>query len=453
VISPQVSYADGPDGRVVYSTLGDGPLDIVFNGSWGHNLDGIWEAPAAARFLRALASTGRLVLIDKRGSGASDPLVQMVGTKSYDGTIEDGARDLLCVLDHIGSTRAAIVATNAGTMSSMMLASTHPDRIVGLVLIDPLPTTKVEPGYDGGLPEEQRLAAREAVAALWGEGVSLGLVPSMVGDAEFTAWLARYERQSSPRSTVIAFYDALDYDLRPLARVVSAPTLVMHHATDFYPHAAAQWTADNMPNARGPVTIDCPDTEIFAPQPQEAIDEIVQFLHGLTEAGAGTAREQVDRAFAVLLFTDIVGSTEAAARMGDQSWVELLELHRTVAARQVAQFDGRLVEHIGDGLLATFGAPARAVRCASALAASARQLGVAVRAGVHAGEVDVRGGTVAGIAVHIASRVQAAAGADQVFVSRTVKDLVAGSGLTLVSQGEHDLKGVQEPWELFRVEA
>lgn len=448
---PEIRYVDGPDGYVAYAVVGSGTDAVVYCGSWSHGFELLWESPAAQRFLRRLSSCGRLVLFDRRGAGLSDPLPRpYLEPGDFTATIEEGVRDLVLVLDDIGVERASLVANYAGTTLAIQAAAVRPERVTSLVLIDPAAAFLNRPEHPWGWTVEFRQAAEQLIRSTWGTGVlSASLVPSVAPEAAFLEWLGRSERYGCPRGVMARYWSHLDFDLRPLLGSIRCPTLVLSHEQNrFYSPEAASFVAAQIPLAVGPEPIAGQDLEIYAPQPAELLARIEQFLRG-HDADRADAEEEGTRSFAVIVFTDLVDSTRKAAEMGDRRWREALDVHESVLRQHLARFGGRFVNGTGDGVLATFDAPARAVRCAAAILADLELAGLRARAGIHAGEVEQTGVDVRGLSVHIAARVLAQAAPSEVLVSRTVRDLVVGSPLTFLSRGTHVLKGVPDEWQLY----
>jgi class 3 adenylate cyclase len=339
---------------------------------------------------------------------------------------------------------------------AISLAATHPDRVAAMVLVDPLVRLLATEDYPWGMPPELRDQAALTTLLAWGEGMMSGVTPSYRGpgaipsfrhDVEAHRWLARYERAGLPRGQLAAWWRDWDFDVRPLLPSIQAPTLVMRHEGNVFvpPEAAINYVTATIPGAAGPVPIPSRDMELWASQPPMLADEVERFVTGSTAEHFAPA----DRAFAVVLYTDLVGSTRQAAEMGDRRWRELLEVQHGASSRHIERHRGRVVKSTGDGLLAVFDAPARAVRCAHAILGDVHQLGCEAYAGLHAGEVELVGDDIAGIAVHIAARVMSLAAPGEVLVSRTIKDLVAGSGLLFEDRGQHTLRGVPDTWQLF----
>lgn len=444
---PQTRYATALDGaRVAYQTIGDGPRDILLNTNWLSSIDLMWDEPRYERCLRRLASHGRLILFDKRGTGASDPLEVRDGAFDVS-LLEQANEDMLVVLDEVDSTSAALVGADTGGIAAIIFAATHPERVDALVLQDTCARFNTSDDYPWGLDAAELEAIIDAVRESWGTGIALAaLAPSLEGDPSTLRWCARFERLSVPPATMIVqFEDAAQIDVRAVLPLVRVPTLVLSHdASAFIPVGQGRYLADHIPQARH-VELDGSDIWLFS-DPRLA-DEICSFL-GEPPSHA----DDDDRVLAAVLFTDLVSSTAQLAELGDRRWKELLETHDRILARAVSDHRGRLVDRAGDGMLATFDGPARAVRCATAIGTELRKLGLEMRAGVHAGEIELRSDGVAGIAVHLAARVMAKAGTGEVVVSRTVRDLTIGSGLDFQDRGEHELKGIPGTWQLFVLE-
>jgi class 3 adenylate cyclase len=454
---PGVQYAEGLDGLIAYEVFGEAPIDLVHIGGWAQTVEGIWDLPMAARFYRRLASFARVILVDRRGSGLSDPLRSRYGGGDFGPWIEEASSDWIAVLDAMNSTRVAIVSSAFGATVAITLAATHPDRVSALILVDPIVRLLEADDYPWGWTVEMRRRAADGSRAAWGEGQLSGVSPSWRGpgfipsfrhDVEAHRWLARYERAGCARGRMSQWWNEWDFDVRPLLSLIQAPTLVMCHVGNvMYPPGLADWVSSRIPGAQGPMSIDSLDLELWASQPPVLCDEIERFVTG----SHNHDRPDAERAFAVVLYTDLVSSTDHAVAMGDRRWREVLEVHNNAAARQIEHHRGRWVKSTGDGVLAVFDAPGRAVLCAQAIVADVQQLGCEARAGLHAGEVELLGDDIAGVATHIAARVLSEAAAGEVVVSRTIKDLVVGSGLLFEDRGAHMLKGIPDEWHLFRV--
>jgi class 3 adenylate cyclase len=441
-VQPETSYARLEGDRIGYQVFGHGPPDVVTAiGSYGH-MDLVWEDPAVALYFRSLGSFSRVIRFDRRGNGVSDRLrLELLPPW------EAWAEELAVVLDAVGSQRAAIIAqVDAGPMA-LVFASTRPERTSALALVNTTARWAVADDYPIGLPREVLDARLRRFDQLWGtEAMAASLVPSRADDAQLRRWWARYQRAVGPPGAMAAFQRALaEIDARPLLPLIQAPTLILHRRNSaFVPYSHGQYLADHIAGAK---LVELPGTEdtIVWETPQLALGHIEEFLTG--------ARHGQDpaRVLAAVLFTDIVGSTQQARRLGDRRWRELLNVHDELARRLVEQAGGRLVKTTGDGILATFDGPGRGIHCAIDLRNQLGGIEVQIRAGMHIGEVELRDGDVGGMAVHIAARVMAAAQPDEILVSRTVRDLVVGSDLVLDDRGTRQLKGVEGDWQLFAV--
>jgi class 3 adenylate cyclase len=428
--------------RIGYQVFGHGPPDVVTTiGSFGH-MDLVWEDPGVALFFPSLGSFSRVIRFDRRGTGVSDRLrLELLPPW------ESWAEELAVVLDAVGSERAAIVAhLDAGPMA-LFFAATRPERTSALVLANTMARRAVADDYPIGLPREVLDARLRQFEQLWGtEAMAASLVPSRVDDAQFRRWFARLQRAVAPPGGHGGAPASPGRDRRrPLLALIQAPTLILHRRDSaFVPYGHGQYLADHIAGAK---LVELPGTEqsIVWETPQVALDHIEEFLTGARHG------QDPGRVLATVLFTDIVGSTQQARRLGDRRWRELLNVHDELARRLVEQQGGRLVKTTGDGILATFDGPGRGIYCALALRDQLRGIEVQIRAGLHVGEVELRDGDVGGMAVHIAARVMAAAQPDEILVSRTVRDLVVGSDLVLDDRGTRPLKGVEGDWQLFAV--
>ena len=437
------SYATTADGvHIAYQIVGDGPLDLVFVPEWVNHVEAQWEQPAIAHFLSRLAAFSRVLLFDKRGTGLSDPI-----SLREPPTLEQWLDDLLAVLDAAGSTRAALWGHGGGGgMITMLFAAMHPSRTTSLVVSNTQARAARGPDYPWGVPAERVETVLQWFAS---EGMTgrLGLVaPSRAGDQGFEEWHARYHRLSTSPGTYAAIMRVFfGSDIRHVLPAISVPTLVLHRRDDAYVVPQhGRYVADHVAGAQYE-QLSGADHLYFLGDVEELLAPAIGFLTGAPPIAPS------DRHLATILFTDIERSTEQAATLGDRHWRTVLDAHDELVGRQLDRFRGRLVKSTGDGFLALFDGPARAISCACAMRDAVHPLGLRIRAGLHAGEVELRGDDVGGIAVHLAARVAAKAAADEVLVSRTVTDLVAGSGIGFVDRGTHTLKGVPGEWQILAV--
>jgi class 3 adenylate cyclase len=425
--------------------MGEGP-DLIYIPGWFSNIEIMWDEPTHARFLERLASFSRLICFDKRGSGISDsvPLNALPN-------LEEWMDDARLVMDAVGSQRAAVLGWEIGGLFSMLFGASHPDRTSHLILIDTWASLKREEGYPIGFPK----ALFEAFVAIlereFEEGPQelgwLGLVaPSAFADPRFREWIGRFARLSTtPTIGVAMAWAGFESDLRPVLGSIRVPTLVMSHQNERYVRPDhGRYLAEHITGAR---YLDLPshDSLMYRADTDTIVSEIRAFITGVRGS------VETDRVLATVLFTDIVGSTDRAAEIGDRRWRELLDAHDDLVRSRLGEFRGREVKTTGDGVLATFDGPARAIRCAASISHDLRDIGIDVKAGLHTGEVEVRGEDIGGIAVHTAARVMNAARSGEVLVSRTVRDLVAGSDIDFDDRGAHELKGVPGEWQLFAV--
>jgi class 3 adenylate cyclase len=441
----EIRYAKSGDRHVGYQVLGGGPIDLLaFN--TGCN---IWidrdDEPHWSRFDRRLASFSRLIRFDPGGVGLSDPLSGGSGP-----TIEGWVQDAVAVLDAAGSSRAALFAVSTGGLVAMLLSATCPERVSAQVLMHCHARLARDSDYPCGWPQHVLDDFTNAVTDPNYEGDPIDdlalSAPSLTNDVEFRAWWKRAgERSATPATARALDILSMGADIRAVLPLISAPTLVLHRVDNaFLPIAHGRYLAENIPGADF-VELPGRDHLCFAGETDALLGDTEEFLTGTR----GTSN--TERVLATILYDDIVESTNRAASTGDRRWHELLDNHDRMAARQVHRFGGRQVKSTGDGILATFDGPARAIQCGLAICAGAHQLGIEVRVGVHTGEVERRGDDIAGIGVHLAARVQACAQPGEVWVSRTVTDLVTGSGISFTDRGEHPLKGVPGTWQLFSV--
>jgi class 3 adenylate cyclase len=441
VSTPQVRYASGSGVEIAYQVLGEGPLDIVWVAGAVTHLDVLWEHPGYRHFCEQLASFARLILFDKRGMGLSE--------RTRIGTLEERMDDVRAVMDAAGSERAALMGVSEGGPMSILFAATYPERTQALLLVGAeVKEAKTDDWPWGDWTREEFEQAVGQVGERWGKGLAAPLLFADDPDPDaMQRWLGRLQTSSmTPRDAEAFMRMAFEIDVRDVVSSIHVPTLVVHRSGDTVCHVEhGRFFAENIPAARyvelaGRVHV--PWSSVGG---DEMLAEIREFLTGVREA------PEPDRVLATVLFTDIVGSTERATELGDRRWRELLDAHHSTVRRQLERFRGREIDTAGDGFLATFDGPARAIRCGSAAIAAIRELGLDIRAGVHTGECEVAGDRLAGVAVHIGARVAAQARPGEVLVSSTVHDLVAGSGLEFADRGSAELKGVPGEWRLYAV--
>ncbi|MFZ0625699.1 MAG: adenylate/guanylate cyclase domain-containing protein [Acidimicrobiia bacterium] len=436
-----IGFAHSGDVNVAYQVVGDGPVDLVYvKGAWSH-LEVMWELPAYRRFCERLGEFARVILFDKRGMGMSD---RVPGATPLDVRMDD----IRAVMAAVDSESAFLIGESEGGPLSMLFAAAHPERTSGLILMGAEVRERRDEEWPWGESSEEEFeTSMSSLPDRWGKPGRFmeSLAPSQEVTPWVIDWQARLQRNANTPGGAEAFMRlSLDIDVRDIVPTVRVPTLVIHSEGDRICHVEnGRFLAANIPDAR---YVELPGSDHvpwFEPGP--ALDEIREFLTGRRAASTP------DRVLATVLFTDIVDSTGRAAQVGDRRWREMLETHNNVLRSQLERFRGVEVDNAGDGFLATFDGPARAIQCAQAIGPQVEALGLEVRAGVHTGEVERIGDDVAGIAVHIGARIAGLAGANEVLVSRTVKDLVAGSGIEFEDRGEHSLKGVPDKWHVYAV--
>ena len=442
---PVTEYAKNGDVHIAYQVLGDGPLDLMLIDSWVHHVEAFWEIPELARQRRRLAAIGRLIIFDRRGTGLSDPVPL---DRLPD--LETQVSDICAVMDAAGSTRAAILGFTEGGPLALLLAASVPQRCRALVLCNTAARLAVASDYPWGAPEDVLLDIVDRQAQSWASGDAghlAHLAPSRADDPRFTEQIIRLGRGAVSPGAVAHYYrQSVLTDVRDLLPGIEAPTLVLQRTRDQIARPElGRFMADRIPDARY-VELDGTDHLWFTENTEVFVDEVEEFL-----TGTRTSRDP-DRMLATVLLTDIVGSTAQAVELGDTRWRALLDEHDAIVRQELARFGGREIDATGDGFLATFDGPGQAIRCARAIGEALAPIGVAIRAGVHTGEVEVRGARIGGLAVHIGARVSATAGAGEIVVSSTVKDLLAGSEVTFADRGEHELKGVPGTWHLYAAE-
>jgi class 3 adenylate cyclase len=434
-------YAKSGDVHIAYRTLGSGPVDIVVAEQWFSNVEIEREVRPLARFNDRLSAFARVIRFDKRGVGLSDPVPATALP-----TLEEWMDDLRAVLDDIGIEKAAIVTAMAGGFMACVFAATYPDRVRALVIIDGFARLTRADDYPWGLSADQSRDIIDAFGSTWGTGMMLDLFdPDDADDVALRESWGRYERHSVSPGTAGAMVDMINAtDIRGILPAIRVPTLVVARADSPVEPAHGRYLAERIAGARY-VELPGRGSLLWSGDQDALLREIEHFVTGSRPA------PRHDRVLTTVLFTDIVGSTDRAAEIGDARWRELLAEHDQLVRRALDRFEGREVKTTGDGFLATFDGPARAIRCAEAIHEFLRAIGVAVRAGLHTGEIDLVDGDVGGIAVHLGARVMAEADAGETVVSSTVRDLVVGSEIAFEDRGEHHLKGVPGTWRLFAV--
>jgi class 3 adenylate cyclase/pimeloyl-ACP methyl ester carboxylesterase len=437
---PETRYVSVGDADVAYQIVGDGPIDLVFHHGMCH-VDLQWDIEPEAAFLRALASFSRLILFDRRGTGASERVIREA-MPSW----EEWSEDLLAVLDAAGSRQAAIFAEVDAGGTALLFAASHPERVAALILGNTTARFLAADDYPIGVSPDLLPILTETWKTHWGKPeIVLLSFPSFRGNDECVRSVCKLLRATATPSAAIRQYqNLLQSDLRHILALISVPTLVLHSGHPIPPIEHSRYLADHIPNAQF-VEVPGDDYLYYAGDFHPVIEEVAEFLTGKRPAPA------IDRVLATVLFTDIVDSTGRAAALGDHRWHAVLDSHDRAVRDQLRRFDGREIKHTGDGFLASFDGPARAIRCARTIVEAVHGLGLDLRAGLHTGECEVRGDDLSGLAVHIAARVGASAAAGEVVVSGTVKDLVVGSGIAFDDRGETALKGVPGTWKLFAV--
>ena len=437
---PKTRYVTLGDADVAYQVFGDGPIDLVTFFGLGSHLELIWEL--AAPFFAKLASFSRLVLFDRRGTGVSDS-VRLNAIPTW----EEATEDLQAVLDVVGIEHAAIYAEADAGPIAILFAATHPERVSSLILGTTSARLVVDHDYPIGLPRNDVEALVEVMAQQWGTPeLAKILNPGLAQDEELMELLARQWRSAlTPKAAGMLWRTIQDVDVRDALPLIQAPTLILHATdSDFVPISHGQYLAQQIAQAR---LVERPGRATSTLEATSGLtaEHIEEFLTGQSSPGP------IDRVLTTVLFTDIVGSTARLAEVGDDAWRRILDRHDRLVRDHLHMYRGREIDTTGDGFMASFDGPARAIRCAQAITRAVQTLGINVRVGLHTGECEVRGDGLAGLAVHVAARVGALAGSAEVLVSSTVRDLVVGSGIEFDDHGEHELKGVPEPWRLFAV--
>jgi class 3 adenylate cyclase len=438
---PETRYVAVGDADVAYQVVGNGKVDLLYCYGLGSHLEMFWEVPETADYLERLASFSRLIFFDRRGTGASDGVA-----RNAIPTWEEWSEDVTAVLDAAGSERAAVLASLDAGPIAMMFAAMHPERVSSLVLLNASARPSFSEDYPIGLSPENVETFVSMVRETWGSLEMSRLAnPSLPGDSDLVRGLARIVRCSAtPRTAAAQFDVTLRGDARQSLPLIQAPTLVLHaRDNQLVPIAHGHFLADNIKGAR---FVELPGGDIgLTPAMHAVIGEVAEFITGERPL------VEVDRILTTILFSDIVGSTERAAELGDQRWRKALDEHDRAVRDQLRRFRGREVNTTGDGFVAAFDGPARAIRCGQAIIDATARAGLELRIGLHTGECEVRGDDLGGLSVHIAARVGALAGPGEILVSGTVKDLVIGSDIDFVARGDRELKGVPGKWRLFAV--
>jgi pimeloyl-ACP methyl ester carboxylesterase len=439
---PRTRYASSGDAHIAYQVFGEGDLDLVFIPGFVSNLEHYWEMPRVPELLERLASFARVVMFDKRGTGLSDPVAGPP-------PLEQRMDDMQAVMEAAGVERAALFGISEGGPASVLFAATYPERTSALVLYGATPRFRTDSDISWGATDEQIEAVLADISARWGEGAMLEMfAPTAAGDPQMAAVWGRFQRAgASPamgRAVVAALFEI---DVRDILPTIRVPTLILHRKGDLIaPVEGARLMAKRIPDARL-VEFEGDDHVPFTGDFEPVMDEMEEFLTGARQT------RPLDRILATVMFTDIVDSTKRAAKEGDRRWRDLIKRHDELTRRQLDRFRGREVKALGDGFLATFDGPARAIECACAVRDGVGPLGLELRAGLHTGECELDRHDVRGIAVNIGARVGALAEANEVLVSSTVKDLVVGADLEFADRGEHELKGVPGRWRLYAASA
>lgn len=439
-MTPQTRYAKSGRLSIAFQTVGDGPIDLVLVPGWISNIEVFWESAHVARFFEKLATFARLILFDKRGTGLSDRSIEAA-------TLEERMDDVRAVLDAVGSSRAALLGYSEGGTMCLLFAATYPTRTAALVTIGSYARRLKAPDYPYFTTREEAVAAVESAAADWGGPVWAKIrMRSVADDPIIQQWWAKFLRMSASAEAAAALQRMnLEIDVRHVLPMIKVPTLLIHAKHDpAVPVGASRHMAENIPNANL-IEIESGDHLPFYDRPEEVIEHIQTFLTG------SSIPEISETRVLTLMFTDIVGSTEMAIAKGDLRFADVLEVHHAAVRGELARYRGEEVRTAGDGFVASFDGPARAIRCALAIMKALNAAGISYRIGLHTGECGVRHGELQGIALNIAARVAALAPPGVVLVSQTVKDLVAGSGLGFQDAGSHKLKGLPDEWRLYEV--
>lgn len=439
-MTPQTHYTLAGNVSIAYQVIGEGPIDLVLVPGWVSNIEIFWEEPAMARFLRGLASFSRLILFDKRGTGLSDRVTDTP-------TLEERMADVCAVMDAVNSERAAIVGYSEGGPMSALFAATYPQRTIGLVMIGSYARRTCTSDYPWGPEQAESKKFIDTLAATWPSDKLLEVrAPSMVGNEAFTHWWLRYLRMSASPHAAEAMTRANEkIDVRHILPSITVPTLVIHATGDQTLEIGhGRYIAAHIPGAKF-LEINSNDHLPWLEGADKTLRHTQEFLTG------NLPQKAINRVLSTIVFTDIVGSTLLAAEQGDRNWNDLEAAHEKITRQELASYNGREINTTGDGFVLAFEGPASAVRCAQAIRDAVAEIGMNIYAGVHSGECEIVDTKYVGMALNIAARILALAPPGEILVSRTVKDLVAGSGLKFEDFGVHQLKNIEDDWQLYRV--
>lgn len=441
-MEPTTGYAMLNDQRIAYQVIGDGPIDLVIAPSWLSSFDIEWEQPMVRMYYHRLASFARVIRLDRRGSGASDPIApdDLPPWESF-------AEDIGCVMDAVGSESAAVFADGDAGPLGLLYAASRPDRVEALILLHTSARFLADTDYEFGMPPEYAAAVSEQVTADWGSGNEIAFIlPSRADDPDLKRWLGKLERAVTSPSAAIRYQESVIVaDARPVLSAISMPTLILHpRESEFLSIEHGHYLAEHIDESQ---LVELPggDAMPYFLMAEPALEAIEAFLVGARQ------RSPAERVLATVLFTDIVESTSFIEEIGDHRWRSLLDAHDEAVRRGITSYGGRLVRLTGDGVLATFDGPGRAIQFATALQGELAGIGLEIRTGIHTGEIELRDDEIGGLAVHLAARIMAEAGPREIMVSRTVKDLVIGSPINFEDRGMHSLKGIDGDWQVFAV--
>ena len=438
-MTPQTLFAENDSVSIAYQVIGDGPRDLIYVPGWLSNVDILWEEPIVARFLLSLTRFSRVIVIDRRGTGLSDRVAPP--------TLEIQMGDVTAVMDAAGCERAAFLGNSEGGSMCALFAATHPDRTNALITVGAYAKWIKSDDYLYGAEEDVAEQWYQQVEDEWGGPIGIDFIaPTLASDEKHRNWLAKFYRSSASKADAVAMLKMnADIDLRAVLPAINVPTLVLQAKGDLANSLeSGRDFASRIPHAKL-VEMDFRDHVPWGDCSETVIQEIQNFLGEELEVPV------FDRVLTTILFTDIVESTKLANDLGDQKWSDLLEAHHQAVRRELEIFRGHEVKTTGDGFHATFDGPARAIQCAASIGEATRQLGLDLRMGIHTGECEIRGESLEGLAIHVAARVSGMASKGDIVVSRTVKDLVAGSGIGFLDLGAHTLRGISDEHQLFKV--